>query len=450
MATLVLMPKVGITVESCIITKWHKKKGDAVKMGDLLFSYETDKASVDEEAKAEGTLLDIFRNEGDDVPCLTGVAVIGNPGEDYKDLIPKDENAAEENAPAEKSEVKEEAAEKPAETVKEDAAATAEKSENYKASPRAKNYAKKHGVDLKYVTPTGPYGRIVEKDVINAVENGTVMTSAALGLGKDAAGITGTGIGGRVTVNDLNSAVNTNINTDDSENVPEVEIVKLSNVRKVISKSMMTSLSTTAQLTNNSSFDATAIMAYRKMLKATDEELGLSKITLNDIILFAVSRALKNHRDLNANLVNDEMHYFNSVNIGVAVDTPRGLLVPTLFDADKMSLAEISKKTKELIAAAKQGNISPDLLQGASFTVSNLGSLGVESFTPVINPPQTGILGVCTITDKVKSVNGELKVYPSMGLSLTYDHRAVDGAPAAKFLIEMKTILENFTAYLAK
>ena len=186
------------------------------------------------------------------------------------------------------------------------------------------------------------------------------------------------------------------------------------------------------------------------MLKATDEELGLSKITLNDIILFAVSRALKNHRDLNANLVNDEMHYFNSVNIGVAVDTPRGLLVPTLFDADKMSLAEISKKTKELIAAAKQGNISPDLLQGASFTVSNLGSLGVESFTPVINPPQTGILGVCTITDKVKSVNGELKVYPSMGLSLTYDHRAVDGAPAAKFLIEMKTILENFTAYLAK
>ena len=440
MASLVLMPKVGITVESCVITKWHKSKGDAVKCGDLLFSYETDKASVDEEAKEDGVILEIFRVEGDDVPCLEGVAVIGKEGEDYSDLVPKSEDVAVVETVAEvKEEVKE---------VKEEVVATAEKSDNFKASPRAKKYAAKHGIDLKTVSPTGPYGRIVEADVIRAEKEGPVLTSAALGLNKDATGVEGTGIGGRITVNDL-SAPNAKVDIA-APAVADIEIVKLSNIRKVISKSMMTSLSTTAQLTNSSSFDATTIMNYRKALKDTDEALGLSKITINDIILFAVSRALKNHRDLNAHLINDEMHYFNGVHLGIAVDTPRGLLVPTLFNADKMSLAEISENTKILINKTKDGSIEPDYLQGASFTISNLGTLGVESFTPVINPPQTGILGVCTVTDKIKVVNGEIKPYKSMGLSLTYDHRAVDGAPAARFLMELKTILENFTAYLAK
>ncbi|MBQ0111384.1 MAG: 2-oxo acid dehydrogenase subunit E2 [Oscillospiraceae bacterium] len=444
MATLVLMPKVGITVESCVITKWHKQKGDAVKKGDILFSYETDKASVDEEAADEGILLDIFSVEGDDVPCLTGVAVIGKEGEDYSDLIPKGD-AEEAPAEEEKEEVKETAKEP---EVKVESVISGEKSTDYKASPRAKNYAAKHGVDLSMVAPTGPYGRIVEADVINAVENGTVLTSAAAGLGKDAYGITGTGIGGRVTVGDLANGAAPAVAA--AAEVPDVEIVPLPNIRKVIAKSMMTSLTTTAQLTNSSSFDATAIMNYRKVLKATDESLGLNKITINDIILFACSRVLKNHRSLNANLIGEEMHYFNSVNLGMAVDTERGLLVPTIFNADKMTLAEISAKSKELSAAAKSGNLSPDLMKGASFTISNLGTLGVESFTPVINPPQTGILGVCTIVDKVKMVNGEIKVYPSMGLSLTYDHRVVDGAPAGRFVQELKQVLENFTAYLAK
>lgn len=439
MANLVLMPKVGITVESCVITKWYKQKGDAVKTGDLLFSYETDKASVDEEAKEDGILLDIFRFEGDDVPCLEGVAVIGNEGEDYSDLIPKEENAEE--VKPEVTEAKEEKVETKVEVV-----ATAEKGENYKASPRAKAYAKKHNIDLKTVSATGPYGRIVEKDVIRAEQEGPVLTSAALAMDKDSSNATGTGIGGRITVSDLSATAK----SVDTTSAAEVEIVKLSNIRKVISKSMMTSLSTTAQLTNSSSFDATTIINYRKSLKATDEALGLSKITINDIILFAVSRALKNHKDLNAHLINDEMHYFNGVHLGIAVDTPRGLLVPTLFNADKMSLAEISENTKILINKTKDGTIEPDYLQGASFTISNLGTLGVESFTPVINPPQTGILGVCTVTDKIKVIDGEIKPYKSMGLSLTYDHRAVDGAPAARFLMELKTILENFTAYLAK
>jgi len=213
---------------------------------------------------------------------------------------------------------------------------------------------------------------------------------------------------------------------------------------------MTTSLSTMAQLTNNTSFDASALLKYRKLLKEKGEALGVNGITISDIIIYAVSRTLKNHRSLNAHLLDDKMRYFNGVHIGIACDTERGLLVPTLFNADKMSLLEISKKSKEIIADTKAGKVSPDLLQGASFTVSNLGTMGIESFTPVINPPQTGILGLCATVERVRTVNGQITTYPAMGLSLTYDHRAVDGAPASLFLKELCTNLENIDLLLAK
>ena len=228
------------------------------------------------------------------------------------------------------------------------------------------------------------------------------------------------------------------------------EDVKFSGIRRAISKSMHTSLSTMAQLTHTTSFDATNILAYRKMLKnAGDEYAG---ITLGDIILYAVSRTLLNHPDLNANMLDDNsIRLFKHVNLGVAVDTPRGLMVPTIFNADQMSLLEISKAVKQLAAECRDGAISPDKLSGGSFTVSNLGNMGVESFTPVINPPQTGILGVCGTVDRVrKGADGSIQIYPAMGLCLTYDHRAVDGTPAAKFQKELGSNLENFTTLLAK
>ena len=204
-----------------------------------------------------------------------------------------------------------------------------------------------------------------------------------------------------------------------------------------------------AQLTHNTSFDATAILAYRKTLKAAGGDYA--GITLGDIVLYAVSRTVINHPDLNANMLDDNsIRHFHHVNLGVAVDTPRGLMVPTIEMADTLSLLEISQAVKKLAAECREGNINPDKLTGASFTVSNLGNLGVESFTPVINPPQTGILGVCGTTDRVrKGADGSLEIYPAMGLSLTYDHRAVDGTPAAKFQKELGTNLENFTALLA-
>lgn len=169
------------------------------------------------------------------------------------------------------------------------------------------------------------------------------------------------------------------------------------------------------------------------------------------MVVYGVTRVLRDYPELNAHLLGDTLRLFDGVNLGLAVDTPRGLMVPTLFGADKMSLSDISKTTKELAEAARSGSIAPDLLTGASFTVSNLGSVGVEIFTPVINPPQTGILGVCNITYRPKpDGNGGFTFYPAMGLSLTYDHRALDGAPATRFLRDLGKALENFPVLLGK
>ncbi len=420
MANAVIMPKAGITVESCIIGTWEKKVGDAVKVGDILFTYETDKASFECESTAEGTLLEIFFGEGDEVPCLVNVCAVGNPGEDCSAL-----RSGGDAAPAP---VAEEKPATPAEVQAAPAApvATAASDERTAVSPRARKLAERAGVDASLATPTGPNGRIIERDVRVLMENppAPVAQEEAAAAPAPAA---------KAVVEET-----------------EYRDVKFSGIRRAISKSMHTSLSTMAQLTHNSSFDATAILAYRKTLKAAEGEYA--GITLGDIILYAVSRTLLNHPDLNAHMLDDNnIRLFTHVNLGVAVDTPRGLMVPTIFHADEMSLLEISKAVKQLAAECREGNISPDKLTGGSFTVSNLGSLGIESFTPVINPPQTGILGVdCSIDRVRRGKNGEIELYPAMGLSLTYDHRAVDGAPASRFLKELGENLERFTALLAK
>ena len=435
MATPVIMPKQGQSVESCIITKWHKAKGDAVNEGDMLFTYETDKATFDEEAKVSGTMLDIFFEEGDDVPCLLNVCVIGAEGESTAEFKPAGEQEdTHEEAAA--SEVKEEVI---------PAVVTENKSGVLKASPRARNLAEKSGVDVSEALPTGPDGRIIERDVVSLIESGKGFLSSA----KDGyvPGMQGTGIGGRVSVSDLEAPVAA---PAAAAPVAETREVPISNIRKVIARAMHESLSSMAQLTLNTSFDATEIMAYRAKVKANREKLGLADITLNDIVLYAVSRVLLNHEDINANFTGDKMIYFSRANLGMAVDTPRGLMVPTIFAASDKSLDQIATESKELAAACQSGTVNPDSLKGGSFTVTNLGSLGIESFTPVINPPQTAILGVDTITTGVREVGGEIKTYKKMGLSLTFDHRAVDGAPAARFLKDLVHALENFSILLAK
>jgi pyruvate dehydrogenase E2 component (dihydrolipoamide acetyltransferase) len=400
------MPKAGITVESCIIGEWLKQVGDQIKIGDILFTYETDKASFECESTAEGELLAIFYGEGDEVPCMENVCAVGPHGEPTDCLKP--------GAVVEVAEVAAVAA--PVAAAVE--APVAQAKPGAPVSPRAAKLAKSAGVDPTLATGTGPKGRIIERDVQKLIAEGVPAKAVAAAAPVAAEA--------------------------------EYEDIKFSGIRRAISKSMHTSLSTMAQLTHNTSFDATCILNYRKMLKAAGGEYA--GITLGDIILYAVSRTLKNHPDLNANMLDDNsIRRFHHVNLGVAVDTPRGLMVPTIFHADEMSLLEISKAVKELAAECRDGAINPDKLSGGSFTVSNLGNLGVESFTPVINPPQTGILGVCGTTDRVrKGADGSIEIYPAMGLSLTYDHRAVDGTPAARFQQELGKNLEQFTTLLAK
>ncbi len=415
-AKAVIMPKAGITVESCIIGEWLKKVGDQIKVGDILFTYETDKASFECESTEEGELLAIFYEEGDEVNCLENVCAVGPHGEPTDCLRPgyvAPEVPA--GAPA--------------------AAAPAAHS-NAPVSPRARKLAERSGVDATLATGTGPNGRIIERDVRELMAHPPVVADTAAVAAAPAPAAA--------------PAAPAPAAAAPAETVAEYKDVKFSGIRRAISKSMHTSLSTMAQLTHTTSFDATAILAYRKVLKAAGDEYA--GITIGDIILYAVSRTLLNHPDLNANMLDDNnIRLFNHVNLGFACDTDRGLMVPTIHHADEMSLLEISKAVKALAAEARSGAISPDKLSGASFTVTNLGSMGVESFTPVINPPQTGILGVCCTTNRVrKAADGSLDIYPAMALSLTYDHRAVDGTPAAKFQKELCKNLENFTTLLAK
>ena len=442
MATPIIMPRQGQSVESCIITAWNKKLGDTVEQGEILFSYETDKSSFDEPAPVAGKLIAIFHEEGDDVPCLENVCVIGQDGEDFAQFAP-----ASEDAPAAPAAEAAPAAAPVAEAPVAEAVATGDVSGAI--SPRARALAAKTGADLLKATPTGPNGRIIERDVQSLVDRGLTVSGAA-SAGYTTA-VEGSGINGKVVLNDLNAPAAAAAPAQAAAPaVSEYEDVKLTNIRKIIAKAMVESLSSMAQLTFTSSFDATKLLAYRKSLKGAAEKLGLANITLNDMILFAVSRVILKYRNANAHMLGDTMRYFNTVNLGIAVDTERGLMVPTVFHAEKMTLNELSKEAKTVITAAQSGTINPDLLKGATFTVSNLGSLGIESFTPIVNPPQTCILGVDCVMTRMKEVDGEYVPYPAMGLSLTVDHRVLDGADAARILKDIGYALENIDLLLAK
>ena len=438
MAEAVIMPRQGQSVESCLITSVNKKKGDTVNTGDILFSYETDKSSFEEEAKSSGTVLEVFAEEGEEVPCLETVMIVGRAGEDISALLPKTTPSLRATPPQEGNNKTPEVSEIPLIGVGGVPAVSGE----FKISPRAKNYAESARADLSKVIPTGPNGRIIERDIIEAINNGYRLFNE-----------------GETPEANVNVGRGFPDAPQSAGEYTEYTEVKLPNIRKIIAKAMHASLSEMAQLTLNSSFDASAILAFRANLKKNAQTLGLENITLNDIILYAAAKTLKNHKDLNAHYLGEVMRCFNTVNLGVAVDTERGLIVPTIYGADKMSLNELSKQAKQTIKEAQSGSIDPDKLKNGTFTVTNLGALGVESFTPVINPPQTAILGVNNITRRVKSVGvAALSVpqvnqdifYDCMSLSLTFDHRALDGAPAARFLKDLCDGLENFDLLLAK
>ncbi len=436
MAIPVLMPKQGQSVECCILTSWHKKKGDMVRKGEILFSYETDKASFDAEAEADGVLLDIFFNEGDEIPVLTNVAVIGQPGDSVKEFIPGKMSFV--SSPEDKQ-----SNEKDVKLTSESISSDAQQSENIFSrdsgiSPRAQRLADKKGVNLAAIKGSGPEGRIIERDIHQYLTMHPRITPLAQKISANEGllpSASGTGLAGRITSNDLVTA------SEDSNDVP------LSNIRKITAKAMYASLHNSAQLTHHMSAEVSRLLTIRKKVKTMYESGYPHNITLNDMICFAVIRALQKHPQLNAHFMGESIRYFSNVHLGIAVDTDRGLMVPSIRNASSLTLIELSDSLKKVTAQCRSGSINPDLLsaESASFTVSNLGNYGVEMFTPVINLPQVAILGVNTVLYRPRMRNDNvLEVAPYIGLSLTYDHRAVDGGPATKFLAEICKEIECF------
>ncbi|TDO04750.1 dihydrolipoamide acetyltransferase family protein [Sunxiuqinia elliptica] len=441
MASPVIMPRQGQSVETCIIGQWYKAVGEQVKVGDILFSYETDKASFEEEAKEDGELLAIFYEEGDEVPVLVNVAVLGKTGESVDEFRP---GSASREEVSEESEAEVQQATKEPSVEPEVAIANEAGEGSFRISPRAKVMAEKLGVPVSKVKGTGPQGRIIARDIEQAAAALPQMTRLAqekAATEKLVAGEAETGIGGRIAAENL--VEYQSVYGDD------FEVKKLSNMRKLIAKSMHQSLQNSAQLTHHMSADARRIMALRKQLKAKLEAGELSQnITINDLVCYAVIQALKKFPQVNTHFLGDSMRWFKKVHLGLAVDTDRGLMVPAIQQADDLSLEGLSSQLAAVAAQCRKGNVNPELLkpEAASFTVSNLGNYGVEMFTPVINLPQTAILGVCTIVPRPKDLgDGVYGFVPMMGLSLTYDHQALDGGEATLFLREIKEQIENLT-----
>ena len=465
MAQVVIMPKQGQSVESCIVSEFKKKVGDSVKVGDILFGYETDKATFEEESQVEGTVLAIFYKDGDEIPVLSNVMVIGQPGESFAEFAPNAANGDAGKGAAEGTKPSEAAATlglntggaapsntpaapglptSPIGSVPASAVRPEGRNEPAPASPRARKLAEEKGVNLDAVAGSGPGGRIIERDVLAVAVPLSGLAKAKMAEGGMVAGA-GSGLAGTVKGGDLKTWKPNH--TDIPGEGTEFETVKMSNMRKLIAKSMYNSLQNSAQLTHMLGADARKIQALRKKAKKALEEGKIdANITINDFVCFAVVKALQKFPNVNSHCLGDAMRLFKAVNLGCAVDTERGLMVPVIKGAEALDIISLSKELKKAADACKKGSFNPDLLaaEAGSFTVSNLGGYGVEWFTPIINVPQSAILGVGTLVPRPKlNADGQYEFVPFLGLSLTYDRRAIDGGEATKFLKQVATEIET-------
>ena len=429
MAVAVEIPKLGNTVEECLISRWLKEEGQTVAAGEPVVEIETDKTSFEVEAPIDGTLLARFFNKGALVPVFTKLFVIGNPGESVEEFRPQGEGARASSDAARSAEPSgqgTQTADQPAARAGADVIAA---SSSAAWSPRARRFAEEHNFHPQAVAGTGPGGRVLEND-LRALYHASPRLSDAAGQGVRNGAFApreGSGIGGMVLTADLGA--------------PESRI---SGVREKIARRLRESLAGTAQYTLNTSADARGLLLLRARVKAgSSASTSAPEININDLMTFCTVQALLEAPHLNVLFVDGAIRQGRGVHIGFACDTPRGLLVPVVHDAQALSAAALASRIKELSAKAVEGTISADDLSGGTFTISNLGGLGIESFTPVLNPPQVAILGVNAIQLKAVRKNGMVEFIDSIGLSLTLDHQVIDGAPGARFLKVLREKIEN-------
>lgn len=420
MAETVILPKLGNTVESAIILAWHAAVGDSVAAGDMLCEIETDKATLEIESSANGILLAQLVQEGDEAAVLQPLAVVGQAGESIAEFITDSPSAADAKA------------ELPVDVTQ--PVPLLQSEDRIAISPRALNLARRKGIDFANLPGSGPQGRIIERDIEAALSQRVTLSPVAKAMleSGDFQLADATVASQRVTKAHLEPAAK-----------PGITETPLKGIRKTIAQRMLNSLQSTAQLTLNASADARALQTFRRRLKNSHPSFGMNAISINDLLLFAISRTLPAFPALNAHFENDIIRQFAAAHLAMAVDTERGLLVPVIRDAEALSLKQIAAEASRLAVACRAGQAQPDELTGGTFTVSNLGALGIESFTPVLNPPQVAILGIGSINLKPMPVDENVDFIPHIGLSLTINHQVVDGAPAARFLQALSNNIAN-------
>jgi len=428
MAQLIVMPKLGLTMKEGKLVKWHKQIGDSIALGEKIFVAETDKLTNDVEATQSGVLLKILQEEGATVKVLEPLGIVGAEGEDFSELL-----AGLDSGTKAEDRVKETEAPK---AVK--AEAPAKPGGRIKASPKAKKLAESMGIDLSLVKGTGPSGSITEKDVENhepaaaKVKMSPAAANVARTLGVDPAAMDASG---RLMKGDVVDHWNRQSLEDLVK--PLETRTPMSSMRRVIAERMRESLETSAVVHYNLSVDTTEMTRLREKLKP------VQKVTYTDLIVKIVSAALMVHPLLNASVEGDEIVTRNYVNMGVAVALDEGLIVPNIKFSQAKGLKTISQEIQELSGKARTGTLTLDEMTGGTFTITNLGMFNMESFTPIINQPEVAILGINSIMEVPARVDGELVFKPMMTLSLSADHRVVDGSEGAKFLNLVKSYMEN-------
>jgi pyruvate dehydrogenase E2 component (dihydrolipoamide acetyltransferase) len=441
MAELIVMPKLGLTMTEGTISNWRKAEGDTVAQGEILFDVETDKISNEVEAKISGVLRKIIVEEGA-VEIFQPVAVIGDDNEDISALLGGGRVSA---APA--SEQVETPADAGAGAADVDAGEPPVHAADsrIKASPYAKKTASLLSVDLQHVKGTGPKGRITEGNVRKyAAEGGSgaaakVKISPAAAKEAAALGIDPSSLHkeGRIMKEDIRSFAATSNQTAAQATVQEVKRVPMNSMRRIIAKRMLESQAVSPTVTYNMKLDTTALGALRQQLKDT------IKVTYTDLLVSIVAKSLLEFPLLNCSIEGTELVMRNYANIGVAVGLEEGLVVPVVKNTTQKGLAEISQEVKRLAAGARNNSLASEDMTGGTFTITNLGMYGMESFSPIINQPEVAILGVNAIVDTPVVANGEIVIRPLMNISLTADHRAVDGAVAAQFMQKIKAYVEK-------
>lgn len=406
MAVEVVMPKLGMAMKEGTVSIWNKEVGDTVGKGEPIASVNSEKIEIDVESPSEGTVLKITVPEGEGVPPGTVICYIGTPGEEIDVITDKKE------------------IQKP---IEENGAVSNLQSESIitsktipgrvKISPVAKKIAEAARLDIEKITGTGPGGRITKEDVQDAIKTARELENPYI-------------------------PVEDNLVTQ-AKPLSESKQVPVSGIRKVIAERMHHSLQSSAQLTMNMKVDVTDLITLQKQTAETVQSRYQNKLTLTDFIARAVVLSLHEHEQMNSAYVDGKIHLSNSVHLGLAVALQRGLVVPVIRKADRCSLVELSKNIKDLAGRAKQGQLSSEEMQGSTFTISNLGPYGIEHFTPILNSPETGILGVGSVNDMPVYKGENLERRSILPLSLTFDHRVLDGAPAAAFLQTVKQYLEE-------